>query len=146
MKRGCSAICPEGMIHHQLSKNTSSSTYHKALLLLEKAAGALARVPIHTNILILYRLGLADTEGLYKKIESLRKRVTELEDALRSLQAAVTDEPHPLLYDDADQMNASADRSGNIPDGPLLSAEEEEVLDAFGMLTLPLHYADFAYS
>ncbi|OBZ79070.1 putative transcriptional regulatory protein C1F7.11c [Grifola frondosa] len=47
------------------------------------------------------RLALADAEELHKKIEQLRSRSTALEDALRSLQAAVSDEPHALLQDDA---------------------------------------------
>ena len=40
---------------------------------------------------------LANTEELHDQIEALLDRVKELEDALRSLQASVSTQPHPLL-------------------------------------------------
>lgn len=102
VKRGCSAICPEG------SLTTGKGN----------------------------RLALADAEELHKKVERLRARSAALEDALRTLQAAVSDEPHPLLLEDS--MQITERQNGSSTEGPLLSREEEEVLDAFGTLTLGL--------
>ncbi|KAI0962091.1 hypothetical protein AcV7_001012 [Taiwanofungus camphoratus] len=83
------------------------------------------------------RLALADAEELHKKIECLQNRSAALEDALRTLQAVVCDEPHPLLRDES--MQANLERPSSYPpDGPLLSQEDEEILDSFGTLTLGL--------
>ncbi|GLB43693.1 putative fungal specific transcription factor [Lyophyllum shimeji] len=46
------------------------------------------------------RLVLANTEELHDRIETLCTRIRELENALRSLQESVSDEPHPLLQKD----------------------------------------------
>lgn len=78
-------------------------------------------------------LALADAEELHKKIERLRDRCLELEDGLRTLQAAITDEPHPLLREDSSTDNSPHSSSAPPPDGPLLTREDEEFLDAFGM-------------
>lgn len=84
-------------------------------------------------------MALADAEELHQKIERLRNRSAALEDALRSLQAAVSDDPHPLLQNDSESpSHASGDHStssssGSPADGPGLSQEEERILDAFGM-------------
>ncbi|TCD62867.1 hypothetical protein EIP91_006273 [Steccherinum ochraceum] len=104
VKRGCSAICPEG------SLTTGKGS----------------------------RLAFADAEELHKKIDRLRKRNTSLEDALRVLQSAVSDDQHPLLMDDAmDDRDPSRHKSAPLT-GPPLSREDEEFLDAFGTLTLGL--------
>ncbi|KAK7695142.1 hypothetical protein QCA50_002332 [Cerrena zonata] len=103
VKRGCSAICPEG------SLTTGKGN----------------------------RLALADADELHKKVERLRNRVTTLEDALRKLQAAVSDDPHPLLQEGASESKDDTARQASV-DGPSLSAEDEEFLDAFGTLTLGL--------
>ena len=42
---------------------------------------------------------LANTEELHDQIEALLDRVKLLEDALRTLQASVSTQPHPLLSD-----------------------------------------------
>ena len=77
-------------------------------------------------------LALADAEELHKKIERLRDRCAKLEDGLRTLQAAVTDEPHPLLREDSSSDASPSSSGAPPPDGPLLSREDEEFLDAFG--------------
>jgi hypothetical protein len=43
------------------------------------------------------RLVLANTEELHDRIEQLCTRIRELENALRTLQESVSEEPHPLL-------------------------------------------------
>ncbi|KAH8099453.1 fungal-specific transcription factor domain-containing protein [Cristinia sonorae] len=105
VKRGCSAICPEG------SLTTGKGS----------------------------RLAFADAEELHKKIDRLRKRVSSLEDALRTLQSAVSDDPHPLLQqEDAMDDRDGSRHKGSPITGPPLSREDEEFLDAFGTLTLGL--------
>ena len=79
-------------------------------------------------------------EELKKKIDQLQTRSNALESALRIIQAAVSDEPHPLLCDNADMPMCSSHMSspsgsGDSPpsnDVPALTAEEEDALDAFG--------------
>lgn len=83
-------------------------------------------------------LAFADAEELHKKIDRLRKRVTSLEDALRVLQSAVSDDPHPLLVEDMMDDNTGTQRKSSPLTGPPLSREDEEFLDAFGTLTLGL--------
>ncbi|KAI0714759.1 hypothetical protein C8Q76DRAFT_618064 [Earliella scabrosa] len=90
------------------------------------------------------RQAVADVEELKKKIDQLQTRSNALESALRIIQAAVSDEPHPLLCDNADMPMCSSHMSspsgsGDSPpsnDVPALTAEEEDALDAFGTLTL----------
>ena len=91
---------------------------------------------------------MADAEELQKKIERLRGRVKALEGALRTLQADVTDDPHPLLLD-TDEATAIIDTSPTLgpstirsprqpipePEAPpAMSREDEEFIGAFGAL------------
>lgn len=46
------------------------------------------------------RMILSGTEELHERIDSLCTRIKELEDALKSLQEQVSDQPHPLLRTD----------------------------------------------
>ena len=85
------------------------------------------------------RQAVADVEDLKKKIEELTQRSGALENALRTLFAAVSDEPHPLLRDSASPNgggpSASASdspRTESSFEGPSLTADEEDALDAFG--------------
>ncbi|EPQ52220.1 hypothetical protein GLOTRDRAFT_28919, partial [Gloeophyllum trabeum ATCC 11539] len=71
VKRGCANICPNG---------SSKCTF---LILMS-----------------LGRLILADTDALHRKITQLSERVRQLEDALGIMQAAVSQERHPLLRDE----------------------------------------------
>lgn len=81
-------------------------------------------------------MALADAEELHQKIQRLRDRSATLEEALRTLQAAVSDDPHPLLQNDSDSPSSTAvdhsSSSSSPADGPRLSSEEERILDAFG--------------
>ncbi|KAI0828999.1 fungal-specific transcription factor domain-containing protein [Trametes gibbosa] len=113
MKRGCAALCPDGQ-------------------LITGGKGT--------------RQAVADVEDLKKKIEQLKSRSAALENALRTIQAAVSDEPHPLLREAENGTGGGSNSSdspasqtnGSPVDGPVLSADEEDVLDAFGTLTLGL--------
>ena len=94
-------------------------------------------------------MALADAEELHQKIERLRNRSAALEDALRALQAAVSDDPHPLLQSDSDSpssaMTVDQSSSGSSPaTGPGLSSEEERILDAFGNIFARLHASQSA--
>ncbi|KAI0370469.1 hypothetical protein BV20DRAFT_1052490 [Pilatotrama ljubarskyi] len=90
------------------------------------------------------RQAVADVEDLKKKIEALQNRSKALENALRTIQSAVSDEPHPLLQEGENGATSSSSGSPSShfsppTDVPVLSADEEEdVLDAFGTLTLGL--------
>ncbi len=77
-------------------------------------------------------LALADADELHRKIERLRNRVSSLEDALRVLQATVTDDPHPLLVNDMVEDGSQSRRRTPL-NGPPPTREDEEFLDAFGM-------------
>ncbi|KAI0095188.1 hypothetical protein BDY19DRAFT_1039110 [Irpex rosettiformis] len=86
------------------------------------------------------RLAFADAEELQKKVERLRGRVHELEDALRTLQSNISDNPHPLLT--GSPAVASVTNSPVPPNDSSSSAppckDDEEFIDAFGTLTLGL--------
>ncbi|KAI1790935.1 fungal-specific transcription factor domain-containing protein [Ganoderma leucocontextum] len=111
-KRGCAALCPEGS-------------------LITGGKGT--------------RQAVADVEELKNKIDQLQTRSNALETALRTLQATVSDIPHPLLEENTGPPSAYLSASPPI-DTPGSSgtsqqtstADEEDVLDAFGTLTLGL--------
>src|SRR5258705_13095005 len=90
---------------------------------------------------------LANTEELHEKVEHLRSRVRELEDALRNIQSSVSEQPHPLLREDL--LNIKSPTSGpstakrNISSpqaGPSKhpahegSGDDDNLIDAFGMV------------
>ncbi|EIW63909.1 uncharacterized protein TRAVEDRAFT_157688 [Trametes versicolor FP-101664 SS1] len=113
-KRGCAALCPDGQ-------------------LITGGKGT--------------RQAVADVEDLKNKIDQLKGRSAALENALRTIQAAISDEPHPLLREgengagsggSAAESPSSSHANGSPGDIPALSADEEDVLDAFGTLTLGL--------
>ncbi|KAI0640172.1 hypothetical protein C8Q77DRAFT_1045369 [Trametes polyzona] len=73
--------------------------------------------------------------------EQLKKRVQELEAALRTLQETVSDEPHPLLNGGEASSSQVLDTppSSNTESPPQTEEEHDEddgILDAFGTLTL----------
>ncbi|KAI0673870.1 fungal-specific transcription factor domain-containing protein [Trametes maxima] len=114
-KRGCAALCPDGQ-------------------LITGGKGT--------------RQAVADVEDLKKKIVQLESRSKTLEDALRTIQSAVSDEPHPLLQEGESTNGAAGAGSSSSspasqhhfspPEVPTLTPDEEDVLDAFGTLTLGL--------
>ncbi|KAI8981352.1 hypothetical protein BD414DRAFT_419588 [Trametes punicea] len=110
-KRGCAALCPDDQ-------------------LISGGKGT--------------RQAVADVEELKKKVAALQERSQALESALRTLQAAVSDDPHPLLQNgeagpsSCSSASPSSINNGSTPDASSLSAEEVDVLDAFGTLTLGL--------
>lgn len=74
----------------------------------------------------------------------MRGRISALEDALRTLQASVVDEPHPLLLTDetastGTRASPGSQSSSDPRSGPPLTREDEEFLDAFGEYT-PLRH------
>ncbi|TFK42264.1 fungal-specific transcription factor domain-containing protein [Crucibulum laeve] len=108
-----------------------------------------------------HKLVLSGTEELHNQIDNLCNRIRQLEDALRTMQESVSDEPHPLLRDDALQLNADLGTSSSIlnnnfssrnrsPPIPFLnlkesvfnathelrSEDESSVIDAFGTLSI----------
>ena len=94
----------------------------------------------------IYEKRRAKFQELQKKIERLRGRVKALEGALRTLQADVSDEPHPLLLD-TDESTAIIDSTPTAgPSNPkstssqtaerdppqAMTREDEEFVGAFG--------------
>ncbi|TFK85569.1 hypothetical protein K466DRAFT_587983 [Polyporus arcularius HHB13444] len=86
------------------------------------------------------------------EVEELKDKIAQLEAALRTMQASVSDEPHPLLQDSQGLSSAtppSSAESGASPPGapapsnssassqsPKEEPDVDEVLDTFGTLTL----------
>ncbi|KAF6750634.1 fungal-specific transcription factor domain-containing protein [Ephemerocybe angulata] len=90
------------------------------------------------------RFVLAATEHLHKRISKLSNRVRQLEDALATLQAKHSSEPHPLLH--ADLISASQpsnewneDVTMDVGDDYDEPAGDKEVIDAFGTLSISQH-------
>ncbi|THU97411.1 hypothetical protein K435DRAFT_828690 [Dendrothele bispora CBS 962.96] len=61
------------------------------------------------------RLVLSGTEELHERISSLCSRIRDLEEALASVQAKVSQEPHPLLRSDLLQLKAPHHQSSQGP-------------------------------
>jgi hypothetical protein len=81
---------------------------------------------------------LASTEELHQRNEQLGERVRELETALATLQASLSDKPHPLLSDDLLLLKLPPGVAVNMAavNGDALAKEEEEedIAEAFGTL------------
>ncbi|TCD68014.1 hypothetical protein EIP91_011625 [Steccherinum ochraceum] len=79
------------------------------------------------------------TEHLHKRIARMGERIRQLEDALAILQAKGTNEPHPLLSDDA-QNKSTPERD---EDGPPVDSKDikspQDVIEAFGTLSVYDH-------
>lgn len=140
MKRGCAAICPDGEEYAALPAfpNTDKIPYLSRCFDDRKQDESVGYcLFISFGCILRFRLGslaFADAEELQKKVERLRGRVHELEDALRTLQANISDHPHPLLTGSpamASMPNSPVPPSGTGPT-TLTSKEEEEFIDAFG--------------
>ncbi|CAE7233173.1 unnamed protein product [Rhizoctonia solani] len=91
------------------------------------------------------RFVLANTEELHEKIIQLQDRISSLENALATLQAAHSSQPHPLLREDLLELKAPLGtelapsqvkrRRTEVQDR--VEAEQgPEVLDALGTLTI----------
>lgn len=134
VKRGCSAICPEGACSYLALGRPVSRPCAGSLTTGNKTNRCVAVSSITAVVSWVFRLAFADAEELQKKIERLRSRVGELEAALEKLQAAVSDEPHPLLLNAFETINASS--APTLPrradSQPSVSREEDDFVDAFG--------------
>ncbi|KAF7298747.1 Zn(2)-C6 fungal-type domain-containing protein [Mycena indigotica] len=129
VSRGCGPICPDGQL--------ASGKGH--------------------------RLVLANTEELHDRIEILTSRIRELENGLRALNESCTERPHPLLSAellqikhsytahhrenlgqsrDSQTASSSSDSPGSdrgTTDSSVGRGEEENLIDAFGTLTVGPH-------
>jgi hypothetical protein len=88
---------------------------------------------------------LANTEELHEKIIQLQDRISSLENALATLQAAHSSQPHPLLREDLLELKAplgtelapsQAKRRRTEATEPVEPEQGPEVLDALGTLTI----------
>ncbi|CAE6532472.1 unnamed protein product [Rhizoctonia solani] len=91
------------------------------------------------------RFVLANTEELHEKIIQLQDRISSLEGALGTLQAAHSSQPHPLLREDLLELKAplgtelapsQAKRRRTEARDPVEVEQSPEVLDALGTLTI----------
>ncbi|KAF8159144.1 fungal-specific transcription factor domain-containing protein [Crassisporium funariophilum] len=86
------------------------------------------------------RFVLAATEHLHRRISKLSGRIRQLEDALSSLHAKHSTEPHPLLHEDlihTDERDGEGDGEAEEGAGP--PTQQGEVIDAFGTLSISEH-------
>ncbi|CCA77997.1 hypothetical protein PIIN_00710 [Serendipita indica DSM 11827] len=79
------------------------------------------------------RFILSNTKELHEEIDSLRKRVRELETALSELQSQVTPEPHPLLQQ---SLKLVSEKLAPVDSAVKVEPEDESLIDTFGTLTL----------
>ncbi|KAJ3775184.1 hypothetical protein FB446DRAFT_638372 [Lentinula raphanica] len=77
------------------------------------------------------RIMTSETAALHKKIQAMSERTKQLEDALSTLQASVSSEPHPLLAE-ARVTPKVEPRSTSLPN----DSRTSQVVDALGTLTL----------
>ncbi|CAL1714453.1 unnamed protein product [Somion occarium] len=84
------------------------------------------------------RFVLAATEHLHKRIAKMGERIRQLEDALAILQAKCSNEPHPLLRDDA-LVNTSAEKESDGPVSNQTPVKPADVIEAFGTLSVYDH-------
>ncbi|KAF9459093.1 fungal-specific transcription factor domain-containing protein [Collybia nuda] len=93
------------------------------------------------------RFVLAATEHLHRRISHLSGRIRQLEDALASLQAQHSSEPHPLLHedllvhDDTEEHPTGDDamNGGGLGGGGTGAISAPDVIDAFGTLSISDH-------
>ncbi|KDR81325.1 hypothetical protein GALMADRAFT_116293 [Galerina marginata CBS 339.88] len=86
------------------------------------------------------RFVLAATEHLHRRIARLSGRIRLLEDALSTIQAKHSSEPHPLLHEDlihVDEQEGEAD--GAAEEGTTQAPQTSDALDAFGTLSISEH-------
>jgi len=79
---------------------------------------------------------LADTQDLHDEVDRLRSRIRELEQALATLQAQTSQEPHPLLeqgFSIATTLQPSTKSRTRETDE---NDDEDGLIDTFGSLSL----------
>lgn len=81
---------------------------------------------------------LAATEHLHRRIARMNDRIRLLEDALGSLQAKHSEDPHPLLRDELLSVNAHDDDEDVFEEDPSTS-NVHQAIDAFGTLSISEH-------
>jgi hypothetical protein len=156
LKRGCGAICPDGMYsshsidtQHRLIVSSGSLTTGQGNRYVPES---LARSVPHT---ITFSFVLASTQELHEKITELCTRVRDLEDALRTSHDQSSTEPHPLLSDELLLIKAPLQREGPPRNPTIINQQEEEnnpdAIDSFGTLAInrsghTSYYGQFANS
>ena len=141
VKRGCGAICPDGMHIWSLPDSRYNCPTTGSLTTGQGNRYA----PCHSQIVVgphtRSRFVLASTAELHEKISDLSVRVRTLEDALKESHALVSHERHPLLTDNLLQIKAPLQRDPahlrNIPKNEIKQEDQSgEVVDAFGSLSI----------
>ncbi|KAH7868571.1 fungal-specific transcription factor domain-containing protein [Lentinula edodes] len=86
------------------------------------------------------RIITSDTTALHKKIRAMNQHIGKLEDALSTLQATVSSEPHPLLAG-APRLPKIEQRTNSFSD----DWKTVEIVDALGTLSLGKEVGDARY-
>jgi hypothetical protein len=146
-KRGCAAICPDGT--HVCLTNGQLPMSILFLRVTHDREGqpvndlfSLGKFFLISHI---FSLILSNTEELHERIEVLCARNRDLEEALKSLQAAVSDGPHPLLQANSLTLQVPPPQKTPPPKtAPVLvlprteesRVDDQNVLDAFGLVVV----------
>ena len=87
-----------------------------------------------------HRFVLASTQELHEKITELCTRTRDLEDALRTVYAKNSNDPHPLLSEELLNVKAPLQRDAPPRNPTTVNQQEEEnnpdVIDNFGTLAI----------
>jgi hypothetical protein len=81
---------------------------------------------------------LAATEHLHRRVAGLRGRIQQLENALSTLQAKYSSDPHPLLHEDLMRADAQDGDADTVND-EVMDNISREGLGAFGTLSIKEH-------
>ena len=140
VKRGCSAICPDGNVVVSLlipSHSTSLLDINDRFPDYgeRESVSNPPGYPMYISvsvILTLFSFVLANTEVLHEKIQELSHRVRELEDALSESHAELHSDRHPLLRDELLKIKNPLERE--VGQKRETEPEETQAVDALGSL------------
>lgn len=79
---------------------------------------------------------MIDTEELYRKLSEMSERITQLEDALASLQSNVSSETHDLLQGDLLSIKHIPEPQSSVEPDSSTNDPLVDTMEAFGTLTI----------
>lgn len=85
------------------------------------------------------RYVLAATEHLHRKISKLSTRVRELEDALAAVHRENSDDPHPLLREEAISAPMEIADAAEESDSNEADKQSVDTIETFGTLRISEH-------
>lgn len=129
MRRGCAAICPSGKYYQSscqefISSSSHSRNVHEGYQVDDNLSFSNER----DTTLLIYRSLKTNSLKLHETITEMSSRMSQLEEALASLQSQVSTDPHPLLMDN----NVKVVLAPNTLDEKPPTEEETDVIDSLG--------------